>query len=417
MLEAKKEFWKSGVRAGRPKNADEKLREHNTAIRGKLCARGAVSQIEARESHQDRRKRSHKTKGSSSDPLTSIHPPSYSASPCSPSAQTSPPALSYFSSLFPPFFPSHGNRGSIAHVDTTITRSGRKWALGMILLTLFPRVARKTLHSIVSSIPKMQQPSVRAFREGPAKSVNLNSMGARWRRFLQGTKAKAAMVAAVASLALGVSLSPPGTFQRYHTVGEIPGRVFRAQTVLVGKVVRVMDGDTLRIRHTPLFPLLNNHPGSGRLSEETLIIRLAGIDAPELGKGKKQGQAGAEEAKSFVTKKVLDQSVRIKLLGRDQYARAIASVAYGPVASFPFPLPSFLNKDLSTDLVKEGFAVIYRQKGAHYDGKLGTLERYEAWAKAKRKGVWHGRDVELPHQFKARMKKAAAEKTLAPKGG
>lgn len=56
-------------------------------------------------------------------------------------------------------------------------------------------------------------------------------------------------------MVVGVSIAPPGTFQRYHTAGEVPGIAFRQQTSLSAQVIRVTDGDTLRVRHTPLFPI------------------------------------------------------------------------------------------------------------------------------------------------------------------
>lgn len=61
-------------------------------------------------------------------------------------------------------------------------------------------------------------------------------------------------------------------------------------------------------------------------------------------------------------------TVRIKLLSRDQYARAVCSVSY-PGLFWP------LRKDLSEELLKEGLAVMYRLKGAQYDGKFAYLER------------------------------------------
>ena len=170
------------------------------------------------------------------------------------------------------------------------------------------------------------------------------------------------MATAVASMAVGISVAPPGTFQLYHTVGEIPAVAFREHMSLWGKVVRVSDGDTLRVRHTPIYPLIGNTPDTGRLTEETLIIRLAGIDAPEISKAGSPGQPFSEESKKFVQEKVLQKNVRVKLLSRDQYGRGVCSLFYG---GWLWPLPVGVGeKDISEELVKEGLAVIYRQKGA-----------------------------------------------------
>ena len=46
---------------------------------------------------------------------------------------------------------------------------------------------------------------------------------------------------------------------------------------------------------------------TGRLSDETLVIRLAGVDAPETAKANQPGQLYAAEAKQFVKDKVLNQ--------------------------------------------------------------------------------------------------------------
>jgi endonuclease YncB( thermonuclease family) len=291
---------------------------------------------------------------------------------------------------------------------------GLKWALGILVLTLFPRVVGGTVRRLTGGSGGHHPPD--AFQGGGPGNQNKNLWGSMG-RFLTGVGAKAALATAVASMAVGVSIAPPGTFQHYHTVGEIPSLAFRQQSIVVGKVVRVSDGDTIRVRHTPLFPLLGNTPDSGRLTEETLIIRLAGIDAPETAKGTGKGQPFAEESKRFVINNVLHQKVQVKLLSRDQYARAVCSISYGPFSSVPFPLPSFLKKDLSAELLKEGLAVVYRQRGAQYDGMYREMEGWEAQAKMKRKGIWSKKgEVELPHQYKARAKMQEAERTLAPQG-
>ncbi len=197
-------------------------------------------------------------------------------------------------------------------------------------------------------------------------------------------------------------------------MGEIPAVAFRESVVLHGKVVRVSDGDTIRVRHTPLFPLIGNTPDTGRLTEETLIIRLMGVDAPEVAKAGGAGQPFSQESKQFVMNKVLNQQVQVKLLSRDQYARAVCSISYSPFSSWKwFP---FFRKDLSEELLKEGLAVIYRQKGGQYDGRLHKMEGLEAEAKSKRKGVWSKKGAELPHEYKARAKREEMDKILGGVG-
>jgi len=77
--------------------------------------------------------------------------------------------------------------------------------------------------------------------------------------------------------------------------------------VIQAKVVRVADGDTLRVRHQPGFILSQKNDFRGRLTDETLLIRLAGVDAPETAKRGEPGQPFADEATDFVAHSVLDK--------------------------------------------------------------------------------------------------------------
>lgn len=81
----------------------------------------------------------------------------------------------------------------------------------------------------------------------------------------------------------------------------------KQNVMLSGRVVRVSDGDTIRVRHTPIYPLIGNTPDTGRLTEETLSVRLAGIDAPEVAKAGAPGQPFSQESKQFVIDKVLNK--------------------------------------------------------------------------------------------------------------
>lgn len=125
--------------------------------------------------------------------------------------------------------------------------------------------------------------------------------------------------------------------------------------MLFGRVVRVSDGDTIRVRHTPIYPLigelayvpfpsphlciilptsinpstntaasLGNTKDTGRLTEETLSIRLAGIDAPEVAKASASGQPFAQESKQFVVDKVLNKQ------GPSVHALRQSVLAFGP---------------------------------------------------------------------------------------
>jgi micrococcal nuclease len=92
-------------------------------------------------------------------------------------------------------------------------------------------------------------------------------------------------------------------------------------TVLTAEVVRVTDGDTIRVRHTPLVDLWGTgQTGTGKngrqkLTEETMLIRLAGVDAPETKKPGSPGQPFSEEAKEFVKERLLNRKGNARLDG------------------------------------------------------------------------------------------------------
>lgn len=53
-------------------------------------------------------------------------------------------------------------------------------------------------------------------------------------KLLTAGAARVAVAGAVASLAVGLQLAPPGSFQLYHTVGEVPAVAFREVSASVG---------------------------------------------------------------------------------------------------------------------------------------------------------------------------------------
>ena len=114
-------------------------------------------------------------------------------------------------------------------------------------------------------------------------------------------------------------------FRQYDTANDIPKSYFKDKKVIRGKVIKVIDGDTIRIRHTPLYPISRGEKGciDRKLTECTISVRLYGVDAPETPKFGNEGQPYAQEAKEYIFKQVYDKNVKIKLLRRDQYSRAI----------------------------------------------------------------------------------------------
>lgn len=98
---------------------------------------------------------------------------------------------------------------------------------------------------------------------------------------------------------------------------------------------------------------------------------------------------------------VKGNTVKLKLLQRDQYGRAVASVS--------IPRFFFLKQDVSLKLLDEGLAVVYRGKDACYGSeenkKLYNTAEYKA--KKSKKGIWSQSKIETPGEYK----KSAKNKT------
>ncbi len=117
-----------------------------------------------------------------------------------------------------------------------------------------------------------------------------------------------------------------------------------------GKVVRVIEGDTLEVMH------------KGQAER----VRLNGIDCPE------RGQAYGNHAKKFTSQRVFGKQVTVKTYGLDQGRRTMGEVI----------LPSGMS--LNRELVKAGLAW-WNQKSAPHDE---TLKRLEEEARNKKRGLW-----------------------------
>jgi endonuclease YncB( thermonuclease family) len=135
--------------------------------------------------------------------------------------------------------------------------------------------------------------------------------------------------------------------------------------VLIGKVTRVIDGDTIDV-------LLS----SGRVR-----VRLNGIDAPE------RDQAGGKEATQWLHKRLLNQQVQLEPVSQDQYDRLVAIVHHA-------------ESNINLELVKQGQAWAYRRYLGRSDKQFCAAE-----AKARRKqlGLWAASEAmnAAPWEFRA----------------
>lgn len=120
-------------------------------------------------------------------------------------------------------------------------------------------------------------------------------------------------------------LSPAPLF-KYKTASDIPEKAFKNHKVIYGRVEKIVDGDTFRIRHYPFSPMALRGNYEGRLSENTISVRIYALDCPETAKFGNTAQPMADEATEFTRKLIDGKVVRIKLLRKDQYHRAVAKV-------------------------------------------------------------------------------------------
>ncbi|GAA6017979.1 hypothetical protein JCM8202_006222 [Rhodotorula sphaerocarpa] len=181
-------------------------------------------------------------------------------------------------------------------------------------------------------------------------------------------------------------------------VGEMKGRRGRR---LKGYVTSVGDADNFRFWHRPtLRPWARPPTKRADLKNETLHIRLAGVDAPELAHFGNPAQPYADEALDWLSRQLLGRRVRVELHRKDQYGR-IVGMCY--VRNFPWIRAS----NVSALMLQAGYATVYEQANAVHAGQLTEFRRLEDRAKRARVGMWRQKqeERESPAEFKRRMKR------------
>jgi len=138
--------------------------------------------------------------------------------------------------------------------------------------------------------------------------------------------------------------------------------------VMTGRVVGVADGDTLTLLDS---------------SNAQHKIRLAQIDAPEIGHGKnKPAQPFGERSKTALSNLVFQQTVEADCDTKDRYGRLICKI-----------MLNGLNVNL--EQVKNGWAWVY----VKYAKEASYFEAEEQ-AKAKRIGLWTDSEPVAPWEFR-----------------
>lgn len=134
-----------------------------------------------------------------------------------------------------------------------------------------------------------------------------------------------------------------------------------ASELLTGKVISVADGDTVTI-------LTEN--------DESIKIRLEGIDAPE------RGQDFGGKSRQYLNELCYGKTVKVEKKGVDQYGRVLGIVYVGDL-------------NLNEEQVRSGLAWYYR----HYvnDPRLDLLEQT---ARNQKLNIWSQKNPLAPWEFR-----------------
>ncbi|CCJ28548.1 unnamed protein product [Pneumocystis jirovecii] len=194
---------------------------------------------------------------------------------------------------------------------------------------------------------------------------------------------------------------------RYPTAESLPASMLNGKRVLSGFVTSVGDADNFRFYHTPggfcagWYWLRRVPTVKKELKDQTIHIRLAGVDAPELSHFGKKAQPFGKEAMDWLTTYILHKRVRVRLFSRDRYERIVAATE---IRRWPF---IWIRKDVGLEMLKRGLAEVYTSQGAEYGGKKREMKYHHEEEKAKKNkvGMWKqsSRLYESPEEYKRRM--------------
>jgi endonuclease YncB( thermonuclease family) len=122
-------------------------------------------------------------------------------------------------------------------------------------------------------------------------------------------------------------------------------------------------------------------------------IRLAGIDAPEIKRGKRPEQPQAEEARKFLEKLVLGKKVTIKQIALDNYNLVLGIVYLDRKSGFF----SSDRQNINLEMVKRGFAEIVP---GIPKSDIRPYREAEKEAKAKKLNIWSQENYISPKQWR-----------------
>lgn len=143
---------------------------------------------------------------------------------------------------------------------------------------------------------------------------------------------------------------------------------------ITGKVVRVLDGDTIHLMPTSIYP-----SNAKTHKDNSISIRLRGIDAPE------KRQPYGIEAKTYLESLIKDKIVKVDVQDIDRYGRIAGYILLN-------------NKNINLEMVKGGFAWAYLE----YLDRPYVSEFFETEKEARKtkRGLWQQLNPTPPWEWR-----------------
>jgi micrococcal nuclease len=167
-------------------------------------------------------------------------------------------------------------------------------------------------------------------------------------------------------------------------LATLPGPVRAGERLepFEGRVVRVLDGDTVEVLRVE---------GERRVP---IKVRLHGVDCPE------KRQPFGQKAKEATLRLAGGQQVRVEPRDRDRYGRTVGVVL----------LPD--GSSLNAELVRQGLAWWYQR----YAPRAKELGELEARARAGRLGLWGEPNPQAPWDYRRAQRGERPGKSGQPRG-
>jgi len=209
-------------------------------------------------------------------------------------------------------------------------------------------------------------------------------------------------------------------FKRITRHYDVPDPYIREKRYMKGVITGVPDGDGFLFFHTPgpgwrwplKFRRLPRLKRSG--AGEVIRMRMAAIDAPEMGRGGGEGQPFSIESRDWLRSQILGETIYCQLLKREGLHGRMIVLAFLPPRLLPWLSPGTRGTNLSEETIRQGWAFVYESESGefpHPDKREGYLKLMDEAQKAK-VGMWRkGTSLETPGQYKKRTKQGVAPET------